>query len=231
MISGAVVATRTAVKPVRSIVRRRSGRDKLVTNRSLASRDGRPSPASRVNSLASLVRVSLARASLASPVSRLRSGRLPFQRPGGSSARGASLFHRQAEYAPGVSPERVPLQLQRLDHFGVDVADLARAGLLHRDSRHDCPDASARPGSAPLRRRRLRAVLSRAVRRADENESRTPWARLITLFGSGRADLDRARTLFVDLGVPHHAPIDWGDHDCFYFLDPDGNLLELVAYR
>jgi catechol-2,3-dioxygenase len=46
-----------------------------------------------------------------------------------------------------------------------------------------------------------------------------------------RGDLDRARTLFVDLGVPHHAPIDWGDHDCFYFLDPDGNLLELVAYR
>jgi extradiol dioxygenase family protein len=26
-------------------------------------------------------------------------------------------------------------------------------------------------------------------------------------------------------------PIDWGDHECLYFLDPDGNLLELVGYR
>jgi catechol 2,3-dioxygenase-like lactoylglutathione lyase family enzyme len=44
-------------------------------------------------------------------------------------------------------------------------------------------------------------------------------------------DLARARLLFGERGVPHHAPIDWGDHDCVYFLDPDGNLLELVAYR
>jgi hypothetical protein len=26
-------------------------------------------------------------------------------------------------------------------------------------------------------------------------------------------------------------PIDWGDHDCLYFLDVDGNLLEVVTYR
>jgi catechol 2,3-dioxygenase-like lactoylglutathione lyase family enzyme len=32
-------------------------------------------------------------------------------------------------------------------------------------------------------------------------------------------------------GIPYHAPIDWGDHHCLYFLDPDGNLLELVGYR
>jgi len=37
--------------------------------------------------------------------------------------------------------------------------------------------------------------------------------------------------LFAKRGVPHHAPIDWGDHDCLYFVDPDGNLLELVGYR
>jgi catechol 2,3-dioxygenase-like lactoylglutathione lyase family enzyme len=32
-------------------------------------------------------------------------------------------------------------------------------------------------------------------------------------------------------GVEVAPPIDWGDHDCRYFLDPDGNLLELVSYR
>ncbi|HZM16941.1 MAG TPA: VOC family protein [Candidatus Krumholzibacteria bacterium] len=29
--------------------------------------------------------------------------------------------------------------------------------------------------------------------------------------------------------VPTSAVIDWGDHECFYFLDPDGNLLEFVT--
>jgi catechol 2,3-dioxygenase-like lactoylglutathione lyase family enzyme len=44
-------------------------------------------------------------------------------------------------------------------------------------------------------------------------------------------DLRHALDLFKAEGIPHHAPIDWGDHDCLYFLDPDGNLLELVGYR
>jgi catechol-2,3-dioxygenase len=44
-------------------------------------------------------------------------------------------------------------------------------------------------------------------------------------------DLQRALRLFPERGIPHHAPIDWGDHLCVYFLDPDGNLLELVGYR
>ena len=44
-------------------------------------------------------------------------------------------------------------------------------------------------------------------------------------------DLLAARNLFAERAIPHHAPIDWGDHDCLYFLDPDGNLLELVGYR
>ena len=44
-------------------------------------------------------------------------------------------------------------------------------------------------------------------------------------------DYRTARSLFAERGIPHHAPIDWGDHECLYFLDPDGNLLELVGYR
>jgi catechol 2,3-dioxygenase-like lactoylglutathione lyase family enzyme len=45
------------------------------------------------------------------------------------------------------------------------------------------------------------------------------------------ADYQAAQALFAARGIPHHAPIDWGDHECLYFLDPDGNLLELVGYR
>jgi extradiol dioxygenase family protein len=44
-------------------------------------------------------------------------------------------------------------------------------------------------------------------------------------------ELVAAARLFAARGIPYHAPIDWRDHDCLYFLDPDGNLLELVGYR
>ncbi len=44
-------------------------------------------------------------------------------------------------------------------------------------------------------------------------------------------ELKVAQQRFDEAGVPHHGPVDWGDHDCLYFLDPDGNLLEILAYR
>jgi len=35
---------------------------------------------------------------------------------------------------------------------------------------------------------------------------------------------------FKEMKVPTNGPIDWGDHECTYFLDPDGNLLEILYY-
>jgi catechol-2,3-dioxygenase len=32
-----------------------------------------------------------------------------------------------------------------------------------------------------------------------------------------------------EAGSRVHGPVDWGDHECIYFLDPDGNLLEIVT--
>lgn len=127
---------------------------------------------------------------------------------------------------------RDPLRLQRLDHFGVDVADLERAErfyteLLGMTVQMRLPDqvllrygdgACAlflKPGRAPGGREQI-----------DNPLGQSHHAFLVD-----PADLGRARALFADRGVPQHAPIDWGDHDCLYFLDPDGNLLELVAYR
>ncbi|MBI2267504.1 MAG: VOC family protein [Armatimonadetes bacterium] len=43
-------------------------------------------------------------------------------------------------------------------------------------------------------------------------------------------DFERFRFLFNENKVPTHGPIEWGDHQCCYFLDPSGNLLELVNY-
>jgi catechol 2,3-dioxygenase-like lactoylglutathione lyase family enzyme len=74
---------------------------------------------------------------------------------------------------------------------------------------------------------------------------------VVTLAETGRAEgwtdlghpLDKAHIAFetdrsqyealVDrLGgqFPKQGPYDWGDFEGFYFLDPDGNLLEVITY-
>jgi catechol 2,3-dioxygenase-like lactoylglutathione lyase family enzyme len=34
----------------------------------------------------------------------------------------------------------------------------------------------------------------------------------------------------LDGQFPKQGPYDWGDFEGFYFLDPDGNLLEVITY-
>ena len=50
-------------------------------------------------------------------------------------------------------------------------------------------------------------------------------------FTVSRADFAAAPERLAQAGVEIAPTIVWGDHDCRYFLDPDGNLLELVSYR
>ncbi len=45
-------------------------------------------------------------------------------------------------------------------------------------------------------------------------------------FSIDGADYEDAKAWMADNGIAA-TPIDWGDHECLYFLDPDGNLLEL----
>ena len=127
------------------------------------------------------------------------------------------------------------MKLERLDHFGLEVADLARAekfytevlGLgvvTHLDDQVllDCGGQNlALFGVA-------RAPLSSAERAARISH---PLGRGHHAFRVSRADFDAARERLTAAGVETARPIDWGDHDCMYFLDPDGNLLEIVSYR
>ena len=124
------------------------------------------------------------------------------------------------------------LQLKRLDHFGVDVADLARAErfytrvlgmsvemrlpvqVLLRYGDGSCA-LFLKPGRAP----------------GGLEQIESPLGKSHHAFEVSYDDLRRALDLFKAESISHHAPIDWGDHDCLYFLDPDGNLLELVGYR
>jgi catechol 2,3-dioxygenase-like lactoylglutathione lyase family enzyme len=124
------------------------------------------------------------------------------------------------------------LRVRRLDHFGVDVADLDRAERFYTDVLGMTVE--------------LRLPDQRLLAYGDGNcalfwkpdrqpggleQIRSPLGKSHHAFEVSWEDLEAAIGTFPERGIPHHAPIDWGDHLCFYFLDPDGNLLELVGYR
>ena len=127
------------------------------------------------------------------------------------------------------------MKLERLDHFGIEVGDLARSerfyievlGLsvvahLGDQVLLDCGGQNlalfgvARPPMTPAERR--------------ERISH-PLGRGHHAFRVSPADFATAAARLANAGVECAQPIDWGDHDCMYFLDPDGNLLEIVSYR
>jgi catechol 2,3-dioxygenase-like lactoylglutathione lyase family enzyme len=124
------------------------------------------------------------------------------------------------------------MRVRRLDHFGVDVADLGRAerfytellGMAVRMRLDDQVLLSYGSGSCALFFKPGRAP------GATEQIS-NPLGKSHHAFEVSWEDYQGAQRIFAERGIPHHAPIDWGDHECLYFLDPDGNLLELVGYR
>ena len=127
------------------------------------------------------------------------------------------------------------MKLERLDHFGIEVSDLALAERFYTEVlglsvvTHlgdqvllDCGGQTSR--SFTSRARRFRPL---------ERQARIshPLGRGHHAFRVSRADFAAAKERFTKAGVESAQPIDWGDHDCLYFLDPDGNLLEIVSYR
>ncbi len=127
------------------------------------------------------------------------------------------------------------MKLERLDHFGIEVADLARAehfysGVLglrvvNRFGDQlllDCGGQNLALFEVP------RSALDDAAR---QSLIAHPLGRGHHAFKVAASDFGVARERLAAAGVESAAPIDWGDHDCIYFLDPDGNLLEMVSYR
>ncbi len=124
------------------------------------------------------------------------------------------------------------MKVRRLDHFGIDVADLARAERFYTEVlgmtvEMRLPDQvllSYGAGNCALFLKPGRAPGGR-----DQIEH--PLGKSHHCFEVSEEDLAAAQRLFAGRGIPYHAPIDWGDHDCLYFLDPDGNLLEILSYK
>jgi catechol 2,3-dioxygenase-like lactoylglutathione lyase family enzyme len=127
------------------------------------------------------------------------------------------------------------MKLERLDHFGIEVADLARAERFYTDvlglrvvNRFgdqvllDCGGQNLALFEVAGR------VLDAAAR---QSLIAHPLGRGHHAFKVKASDFADARKSLAAAGVESAAPIDWGDHYCIYFLDPDGNLLEMVSYR
>jgi catechol 2,3-dioxygenase-like lactoylglutathione lyase family enzyme len=127
------------------------------------------------------------------------------------------------------------MKLERLDHFGIEVTDLARAERFY----------TAVLGLEVVNRFGDQVLLDCGGQNLalfevqspppDEAARKSliahPLGRGHHAFKVKASDFAGARERLAAAGVESAAPIDWGDHDCIYFLDPDGNLLEMVSYR
>ncbi len=127
------------------------------------------------------------------------------------------------------------MKLERLDHFGLEVGDLARAEKFYTEVLG--LGVVARLGDQVLldcggQNLALFGV-ARAPLSAQERSARIahPLGRGHHAFRVSAADFAAARDRLAAAGVETARPLDWGDHDCLYFLDLDGNLLEIVSYR
>ena len=122
------------------------------------------------------------------------------------------------------------LKLKGLDHFGIEVSDMERS--LDFYARTLGMDLQARFGAMSLMKcgDNELALFERPDLPPRPMELTEPRGRGHWAFRVGEADFARAQEGFPVEGIPVHGPVDWGDHQCFYFLDPDGNLLELIHY-
>lgn len=127
------------------------------------------------------------------------------------------------------------MKLERLDHFGIEVADLTRAAQFYTQVLG--LTVVARFGDQVLLgcgdQNLALFEVPRPALTPDERRGRIehPLGKGHHAFRVSREDFATAAERLADAGVETAATIDWGDHDCRYFLDPDGNLLEIVSYK
>jgi len=127
------------------------------------------------------------------------------------------------------------MKLERLDHFGIEVHELTPAERFYTEVlgltvvAHLGDQTLLRCGPQNLALFQVKRPPLTPEQRHDRISH--PLGRGHHAFTVSRGDFDAARERLAQAGVESATPINWGDHDCLYFLDLDGNLLEIVSYR
>jgi catechol 2,3-dioxygenase-like lactoylglutathione lyase family enzyme len=123
--------------------------------------------------------------------------------------------------------------MDAIDHINIDIDDLEACyrfygetlglDLLRPPSDFDGPHAMFRVGETVL-------TLARTGRaeKWHETDLAHPLDKAHIAFETDRADYERLVSE-LDGQFPKQGPYDWGDSEGFYFLDPDGNLLEVIT--
>lgn len=123
-----------------------------------------------------------------------------------------------------------------LDHLGIAVRDLAESerfycNLLGMTVVMRLPDqVLLRCGHQNVGLFHLPETEAVRMRLTGEELIRNPLGKAHFAFLVTNENLIRYLQYFNENGIPLHGPVDWGDHQCLYFLDPSGNLLEVVNY-
>jgi catechol 2,3-dioxygenase-like lactoylglutathione lyase family enzyme len=127
------------------------------------------------------------------------------------------------------------MKLEQLDHFGIEVNELASAERFYTEVlglsviAHLGDQTLLQCGPQNLALFEVKRPPLTPAQRRDRISH--PLGQGHHAFRVNRTDFESARAKLAAAGVESAKPIDWGDHDCLYFLDPDGNLLEIVSYR
>ncbi len=128
----------------------------------------------------------------------------------------------------------MPPRIKKLDHFVIYVSDLARAEKFYTERlgmpvkmRIGSEQVVCKCGDMSLALM-LKPDLQTPV---EPGAIESPLGRAHFAVNVSAADWSAAREELQVAGVPLSQPVDWGDHDCFYLTDPDGNLIELMSWR
>lgn len=124
--------------------------------------------------------------------------------------------------------------MDAVDHLNLDVDNLATCVAFYRDTLDF--DLLRPPEDFQGRHAMFEAgdtvVTLVETGRAENWDERGLSHPLDKAHRAFRADRDHYEQLVADLDgqFPKQGPYDWDEFEGFYFLDPDGNLLEVVTY-
>jgi catechol 2,3-dioxygenase-like lactoylglutathione lyase family enzyme len=125
----------------------------------------------------------------------------------------------------------MPLKIQKLDHFAIYVTDLRQAENFYSNflgmevrNRIGVEQVLMKCGDTLLALFAKPDLKTPVEPGAPDN----PFGRIHFAVNVSVEDWEKARLEFKEVGIPMSHTIDWGDHNCFYITDPDGNMIELM---